>query len=120
RYFGSIPRGEDFPPVVTEEPPPAGEKRLVVRRGDAPPRLDLLFHTPGFPHDDLAALDVLEGVLAGKSGRLHKKLVADLKLAVSVSAGNSVDKYSSSFHVAVNLDGRPDIARVEAAVWEVL
>ncbi len=120
RYFGPIPRGDEFPPVVTEEPPPAGEKRLTVRRGDAPPRLDLLFHTPGFPHDDLAALDVLEGVLTGKSGRLHRKLVTDLKLAVSVSAGNGVDKYSSTFHVAVNLDGRPDLAKVEAAVWEVL
>src|SRR5690606_16257260 len=123
RYFGSIPRGEEFPPVVTQEPPPAGEKRLTVRRADAPPRLDILFHTPGYPVDtagDLAALDVLEGVLPGKSGRLYKKLVTDLKLAVSASAGNGVDKYSSSFHVAVNLDGKPDLAKVEAAVWDIL
>ncbi len=120
RYFGSIPRGEEFPPVVTEEPAPAGEKRLTVRRADAAPRLDLLFHTPGFAHEDLFALDVLEGVLSGKSGRLHKKLVTGLKLATSAAAGNGVDRYTSSFHVAVGLDGRPDIAKVEAAVWEVL
>lgn len=120
RYFGSIPRGEDFPPVVTAEPAPAGEKRLTVRRADAPPRFDLLFHTPGFPHEDLFALDVLEGVLSGKSGRLHKKLVTDLALATSAAAGNGVDRYTSSFHVAVNLDGAPDIAKVEAAVWDVL
>lgn len=120
RYFGAIPRGEEFPPVITAEPAPAGEKRLTVRRADAPPRLDLLFHTPGFPHDDLLALDVLEGVLSGKSGRLHKKLVTDLKLATSASAGNGVDRYTSSFHVAVGLDGKPDMAKVESAVWEVL
>lgn len=120
RYFGPIPRGEEFPPVVTEEPPPAGEKRLTVRRADAAPRLDLLFHTPGFPHEDLYALDVLEGVLGGKSGRLHRKLVTDLKLATSAAAGNGVDRYTSSFHVAVGLDGKPDIAKVEAAVWDVL
>ena len=66
--------------MVTEEPVPAGEKRLTVRRGDTPPRLDLLFHTPGYPHADLHALDILEGVLSGKSGRLHKKLVDTLKL----------------------------------------
>jgi predicted Zn-dependent peptidase len=120
RYFGSIPRGEDFPPVVTAEPTPAGEKRLIVRRSDAPPRLDMLFHTPGFPHPDLAALDVLEGVLSGRSGRLHKKLVVGRKLATSASAGNGVDKYSSSFHIVAGLDGRPDIAQAEAAVWEVL
>jgi predicted Zn-dependent peptidase len=120
RYFGSIPRGEDFPPVVTAEPPPAGEKRLTVRRGDAAPRLDIMFHTPGFPHEDLFALDVLEGVLSGKSGRLHKRLVTDLKLAVSAGAGNGVDKYTSSFHLGIGLDGSPDIGKVEAAVWEVL
>jgi predicted Zn-dependent peptidase len=123
RYFGSIPRGEEFPPVVTAEPPPAGEKRLTVRRADAPPRLDVMFHTPGFlqeAHEDLYALDVLEGVLSGKSGRLHKRLVTDLKLAVSASAGNGVDKYTSTFHIGVGLDGKPDIAKVEAAAWSVL
>jgi predicted Zn-dependent peptidase len=123
RYFGSIPRGDDFPPVVTAEPAPAGEKRLIVRRGDASPRLDMLFHTPGFStatQSDLAALDVLEGVLSGRSGRLHKKLVVERKLATSASAGNGVDKYSSSFQIVVGLDGRPDIPQVEAAVWETL
>ena len=120
RYFAPIPRGDDFPPVVTEEPVQAGEKRLTVRRGDTPPRFDILFHTPGYPSDDLYALDVLEGVLSGKSGRLEKKLVEDLKLATSASAGNSVDKYTSSFQVAVNLDGKPSMPAVEAAVWSVL
>jgi predicted Zn-dependent peptidase len=120
RYFAPLPRGEEFPPVVTEEPAPAGEKRLTVRRGDTPPRLDILFHTPGYPAEDLYALDILEGVLSGKSGRLHRKLVDELKLATSASAGNSVDKYTSSFQVAVNLDGDPSLPAVEAAVWGVL
>lgn len=123
RYFGGIPRGEEFPPVVTAEPAQAGEKRLTVRRADAAPRLDVLFHTPGYlpeDHADLAALDVLEGVLSGKSGRLYRRLVAESGLAVSASAGNGVDKYTSSFQVAVGLDGTPDLAKVEAAVWDVL
>ncbi len=120
RYFSGIPRGADFPPVVTAEPVQAGEKRLTVRRSDAAPRLDVLFHTPGYPDPDLAALDVLEGVLSGKSGRLHKRLVVESKLAVSASAGNGVDKYTSSFEVAVGLDGTPDLVKVEAAVWDVL
>ena len=120
RYFAAIPRGDDFPPVVTEEPAQAGEKRLTVHRGDTPPRFDLLFHTPGYPNDDLYALDVLEGVLSGKSGRLEKKLVQELKLATSASAGNSVDKYTSSFQVSVDLDGNPPMPAVETAVWGVL
>ena len=120
RYFGPIPHGEEFPPVVTEEPAPAGEKRLTVHREDAQPRLDILFHTPGFPNDDLYAMDIVEGVLSGKSGRLYKKLVKDLKIAVSASAGNDVDKYTSNFQVSVELDGAPPLDKVEKAVWEVL
>ncbi len=120
RYFGSIPPGEEFPPVVTEEPVQAGEKRLTVHRSDARPRLDILFHTPGFPNEDLYALDIVEGVLSGKSGRLYQKLVKDLKLAISASAGNDVTKYTSNFQVSVELDGTPPLDRVEKAVWEVL
>jgi predicted Zn-dependent peptidase len=120
RYFGGIKRGSEFPPIVTEEPPPAGEKRLAVRRDDAKPRLDMLFHTPGFPHEDLYALDIVEGALSGKSGRLYKKLVKDLKIGLSAGAGNGVDKYTSTFHVSVDLDAASPIAEAEKAVWQVL
>ncbi len=120
RYFGPIKRGEEFPPVVTEEPQQPGEKRLVVRKNDAKPRLDVLFHTPGFPHEDLYALDILEGALSGRSGRLYRKLVKEQKIALSAGAGNGADKYTSSFHVSADLDGKPQLDKVEKAVWDVL
>jgi predicted Zn-dependent peptidase len=120
RYFGSIPRGADFPPIVTEEPQQVGEKRMIVRKNDAKPRLDVMFHTPGFPNDDLYALDIVEGVLSGKSGRLYKKLVKELKIAISAGGGNEVDKYTSTFSVEADLDGDPKIDKVEKAVWDVL
>jgi predicted Zn-dependent peptidase len=120
KYFGGIGRGEEFPPVVTEEPQQPGEKRLIVRKNDAKPRFDLLFHTPGFPHEDLYALDIVEGVLSGKSGRLYRKLVKDLKIALSAGAGNGADKYTSTFHLSVDLDGKPQLEKVEKAVWDVL
>lgn len=121
KYFGGIGRGAEFPPVVTEEPQQPGEKRIVVRKNDAKPRYDLLFHTPGFPDQDLYALDIAEGVLSGKSGRLYRKLVKDLKIALSAGAGNGVDRYTSSFHVSVDLDGaKPQLDKVEKAVWDAL
>ncbi len=120
RYFGGIPRGEEFPPVVTEEPEQPGQKRLVVRKNDAEPRLDMLFHTPGFPHDDLYALDILEGVLSGKSGRLHQKLVQQGKIALSAQGGNGVNIYTSYFYVNAMLEGNPKPESVEKAIWEVL
>ena len=68
----------------------------------------------------LYALDIAEGVLNGRSGRLYKRLVEEEKLAVGVSASNSPNKYISEFSVRVNL--RPDANRekVEKVVWEEL
>lgn len=120
KYFGGIARGSEFPPIVTEEPQQPGEKRLIVRKNAAKPRFDLLFHTPGFDHPDLYALDIVEGVLSGKSGRLYKKLVKDLKIALNASGGNGLDKYTSNFSVSVDLDGNPQLEKVEKAVWDVL
>ena len=120
KYFGGIGRGSEFPPVVTEEPQQPGEKRLLVRKNDAKPRFDLLFHTPGFPHEDLYALDIVEGVLNGKSGRLYRKLVKELKVALSTGAGNGADRYTSTFHVSADLDAKSTLDKVEKAVWDVL
>ena len=120
KYFGGIPRGAEFPPVVVEEPQQAGEKRMVVRKNDAKPRYDLMFHTPGFDNPDLYALDIVEGVLSGKSGRLYRKLVKELKIALNAGGGNGVDKYTSNFSVEVDLDGKPQPEKVEKAVWDVL
>jgi predicted Zn-dependent peptidase len=120
QYFAPIPKGADFPPVVTEEPEPAGQKRILVRRDDAKPRMDLLFHTPGFRHEDLYALDIVEGALSGQSGRLYKKLVKELKIALSAGAGNGVDKYTSTFHVSADMDASSSPEQVEQAIWSVL
>jgi predicted Zn-dependent peptidase len=120
RYFGGINRGAEFPPIVTEDPPQIGEKRMIVHKNNAKPRLDIMFHTPGFDHPDLYALDIAEGVLSGKSGRLYRKLVKDLKIALNASGGNGLDKYTSNFSVNVDLDGNPQLDKVEKAVWEVL
>ncbi len=120
RYFGGINRGSEFPPIVTEEPQQLGEKRMIVRKNAAKPRYDLMFHTPGFDNPDLYALDIVEGVLSGKSGRLYKKLVKDRKIALGASGGNGLDKYTSNFSVSVDLDGDPQLDKVEKAVWEVL
>ncbi len=120
KYFSSIPRGSEFPPVVVEEPTQPGEKRMVVHKSEAKPRMDILFHTPGFPSKDLYALDIVEGVLSGKSGRLYRKLVKELKIALSAGAGNGLDKYTSNFDVSVDLDGKPQLDQIEKAVWQVL
>lgn len=120
KYFAPIPAGEAFPPLTVRDPEQAGEKRLTVKRKDAPNLYTLVFKTPAVGDSTLYALDIAEGVLDGRSGRLYKRLVEEEKLAVGVSASNSPNKYISEFSVRVNL--RPDANRekVEKVVWEEL
>lgn len=120
KYFAPIPAGEAFPPLTVRDPEQAGEKRLTVKRKDAPNLYTLVFKTPAVGDSTLYALDIAEGVLNGRSGRLYKRLVEEEKLAVGVSASNSPNKYISEFSVRVNL--RPDANRekVEKIVWEEL
>jgi predicted Zn-dependent peptidase len=68
----------------------------------------------------LYALDIAEGVLNGRSGRLYKRLVEEEKLAVSVKAGNSPNKYVSEFSVMVRLRLDADAAKAEKLVWDEL
>ncbi len=120
RYFENIPAGEAFPAITVRDPEQVGEKRLIVRRNDAPVLLNLSFQTPAVGDSTLYALDIIEGVLNGRSGRLYKRLVEEEKLAVSAGAGNSVNKYVSLFNVRVTLRDEADPARAEKIIWEEL
>ncbi|HSQ42661.1 MAG TPA: pitrilysin family protein [Fibrobacteraceae bacterium] len=120
KYFGSIPRGKDFEPMTVQEPEQAGEKRLVVRRDDAKPRVDMLFHTPGIPDEDLYALDVMESVLNGRAGRLYRRLVEKEQVALSTDAGNAVRKYMSSFELEAVLREGESPQKAEDLLWAEL
>ncbi len=120
KYFAHIPAGEAFPPLTVRDPEQAGEKRLVIKREDAPNLYTLVFKTPQVGNPSLYALDIAEGVLNGRSGRLYKRLVEKEKLAVSVSAGNRPNKYISTFTVQVNMQPDADPAKVESVIWDEL
>lgn len=119
-YFENIPAGEAFPPITIRDPEQAGEKRLTVRRNDAPLLLNLAFQTPEVGDSNLYALDIIESVLNGRSGRLYKRLVEEEKLAVSAQASNSINKYVSLFNIRVNLRQNADPDLVEKIIWEEL
>lgn len=120
KYFSNIPAGEAFPPLTIRDPEQAGEKRLVVKRPDAPNMYDLVFKTAEVGDKSLYALDIIEGVLNGRSGRLYRRLVEQEKLAVGIRSSNSPNKYVSEFGVHVNLRPDADEAKVEQIVWEEL
>lgn len=120
KYFSDIPAGEAFPPLTIRDPEQAGEKRLTVKRPDAPNLFTLVFKTPEVGDDILYSLDIAEGVLNGRSGKLYKRLVEQEKLAVNAGASNSPNKYVSEFGITVNMRPDADPAKVEAIVWEEL
>jgi predicted Zn-dependent peptidase len=119
-YFGNIPTGESLPEIHLKEPVQAGEKRLIVRRSDATPSVDIYFKTPAVNDSVIYALDIAEGVLNGRSGRLYKRLVEEEKLATSTSTSSNPNRTVSTFSVSVSLRPGASHERAEAIVWEEL
>ncbi len=81
KYFGRIPRGQHEPPqVITEEIEQLNERRMSAE-ADTNPTVELRWHTVSFVHKDLFPLQVMAGILQGRTGRLYKSLVEEKKLA---------------------------------------
>jgi zinc protease len=85
--LGTIPKPQTaIPKTYSVEPPQEGERSLTLRRRGDNQAVFVVYHTPAAAHPDMAALEMLAGVLGDTpSGRLYKALV-DTKKAVSVGA----------------------------------
>jgi predicted Zn-dependent peptidase len=119
-YFGRIPRGAKSPPdVVTIEPEQLAEKRMSGEC-DCQAQIQVRYHTVPFGHRDSYALDVLGGVLEGRTGRLYKAMVEGKEIASSVYAGQQSQKYAGSFTFGGETKGDATPADLEAAWDEVL
>jgi predicted Zn-dependent peptidase len=120
RYFGSIPRApQPKEEPITREPAPIGETRYTVY-DQAAPHLDMLFHTPGYPNPDLYRLDVVEGILSGRSGRLYHRLVDVEGLCTSVDVSNDLRLFDGCFQISADLKTGVDPSKVERIIREEL
>ncbi len=118
KYFGHLNNPKkSIPSMVTREPAPLGEVRFKVY-ADAQPRIDIMYHTPGFGDKDLYALDVVESMLSGKSGRLYKRLVEEEKLCLAAGAGSAWKINDGYFHLYATLKAGTDPKKVEAIILE--
>lgn len=123
RYFGRLPARPVAPAAATVEPPQKTEKRLRASC-QCPPQLVLRYHTAPFLHADVPALEVLAGVLNGRSGRLHAALVAP-GLAGRASAEQQTQGSAGYFAVkaeapAGGASGEVSLAAIEVAIGRVL
>jgi predicted Zn-dependent peptidase len=86
RYFGDIPPGEPHRPVVTQEPPQRGERRIGVEF-EANPQVLIGYHVPNLRHPDAPALQVLSQILtAGRTSRLFQRLVIRERMATTIAS----------------------------------
>lgn len=119
RYFGHIPSGAKKPPlVITEEPRPISLRRMNAE-ADTNPRVQVRYHTVAIGHKDEAALDVLSGLLSGKSGRLYKRLVTQDEAAIGEPfAMQQSQKYAGYFECSVTVKENRTPEEVEQIVLE--
>jgi predicted Zn-dependent peptidase len=118
RYFGSIPRQEPPPPVVTQEPKQMGERRAVLNF-DANPSLVMGWHTVEAGNPDLAALEVTQAILAeGRTSRLYQRLREKEHLASDVMADQGLAEYPGIFVIAADPIQGVSTEAVENAVLE--
>jgi zinc protease len=121
RYFGSLKRGPQVPPIRATTPPITAERRKVVTDRVELPRLYVGWITspiykPGDADADIAAT-ILGG---GKSSRLYKKLVYEKQIAQNVSAQQYSLVLGSSFQIEVTARPGHTAEELEKAVNDEL
>ncbi len=119
RYFGPTPRGEhEPPPVLTEEPKPIAHRTLVADV-EANSSVRIRYHTVAIGHTDEPALDVLSGLLSGKTGRLYKRLVTTEDASIGQPSGRHQSrKYAGFFELAATVKDGHTPADVERMLME--
>ena len=86
RYFGRIKKGPEPPPLRTVEPPQIAEK-VVVLEDPAQPYYLEGYHKPAATHPDQPIFDAIDDILSnGRTSRLYRSLVRDLRIAVAVDS----------------------------------
>jgi zinc protease len=98
RWFGDVKPGAPVEPMTMPGVALAGVQKKTVTDKVQLPRLSLAWLTPSHLAPADAALDIVADMLAGgKNSRLYKRLVYDMQIAQSVSAGQNSQALSSYF-----------------------
>lgn len=117
QYLEPIPRQDPPPALRTVEPPQLGEKRVVIERRAQTPLLQVAFKAPPAADASMVALNLLQTVLiGGDASRLHRSLVEQQKLAISVSGYLQEGFDPGLFWLALALPEGADPAIAERAL----
>ncbi|MGI9222425.1 MAG: M16 family metallopeptidase [Woeseiaceae bacterium] len=120
-HFGPIPAQEPPPPVRTVEPKQQGERRLEILTPAQTPLLHMAFHAGSATDPETAPLNLLLNILVGGgSSRLHRTLVEEEELVLSVGGfqDEGFDPGLAYFYLTLPPGG--DLALVERRLLEEL
>ena len=119
-YFGEIPPGTRPQPLSTGAQL-STEKRLVLEDRVELPRLYLAWHSPPMFAAGDAEMDLLGDLLAnGKTSRLYKTLVYELRIALDVSAYQSSREIGSFFLLVATAAPGHTLTAIAARIDEEL
>jgi zinc protease len=120
KYFESIP--SQAPPSAPDvaEPEQTMERRRTIEDSFAQtPRVDIVYKTVPGNTPDWYALRVLGHIMAGDlSSRLYQKLVKELEMVVSVSAGPDERRGTSLFWISLMVKPDKSLREVEKVVYD--
>ena len=86
KYFGWIPKAPDPPRVSTREPAVSEPRQKEIYDKGPITLAGIGFHAPSLRDPDRHALDVLDKVLSGESGRVYRKLVKEQEISVGAQS----------------------------------
>jgi len=121
-HFAPIPAQAPPPEVTTVEPAQAGERRIVVEAPAQTPLLHMAFHAFSASDPQTLPLNLLLNILAsGDSSRLHRVLVEDEGMALSVGAwlAEGFDPGLAYFYLTLPPGGDP-VAAERRMIEELL
>jgi len=126
KYFGSIPRGADVPPIKAVTPPITAERRATVTDKVSLPRVYMGWLTPKAfapgEADGAILSDILSGNVNpygdgnGRASRLYRKLVYDLRIAQDVKTAHIPLQLGSIFEVIATAKPGHSAEELEKAI----
>jgi zinc protease len=120
-YLAGIPAQEPPAPVRTVEPEQQGARRVLVEVVAQTPQLHVAFHAGRAGDADALALDLLLNILVGgDSSRLHRLLVEEQPLAISIGGFPQLGFDPGFVYLYMILPPGGDSDAVEAVLMQAL
>jgi zinc protease len=121
KYFSTLKRGPDVPPIKADTPKITSERRKVVKSRVELPRVYMAWVTAPILKPGDADADIASNVLGGgRSSRLYKKLVYEKQIAQTVSAQQYSLILGSIFQIEATARPGHTVEELEKAIDEEL